>query len=279
MSDNRAVTNPAYALNASPPEATAASDALVLSLVPSAPRTPSPAAREAIFKYQGGQRALLFIGIIFALAGSGAGWVFAGDAFLDLYLAVAGTPAQGTVVSSELARDVRINGRHPTRITFSYRAHDGERLGTSATLDADVAAALLPGAPVALEVAEPGLARLRGLTLSMFGYGGLFVLLFPLLGVGLVAAAVRSNRREKRAFVEGTAAIAEVTFSGADRSTKINGRHPFLVEWQFVADDGQTCRGKLSSMERTHLDAVFGVPRIPVLYLREDPSVNTVYIP
>ena len=111
----------------------------------------------------------------------------------------------------------------------------------------------------------------------MFGYGALFVLLFPILGLVLAFFAVRSNRREIRAFVHGEPARAKVVFFGADRSVQINGRNPIRLSWEFrVAESIYS--GSLSSMSMLALEDLGKAEEIVVLYDPADPAVNTVWV-
>ena len=111
----------------------------------------------------------------------------------------------------------------------------------------------------------------------MFGYGGLFVLLFPVLGLVLAFFAVRSNRREIRAFVHGEPARAKVVFFGPDRSVQINGRNPFRLAWEFRVAE-RIFSGSLSSMSMLALEDLGKAEEIVVLYDPADPEVNTVWV-
>lgn len=247
--------------------------------VPRPPRAPTPLARDLIFAYQGTQAVLRIIGIIFLAIGIIFPAIFAGGVPVDIALSLAGSRVQGTAISAELNRNVKINGRRPMRITFRYEIDGRTYQGDSSTLDSQIITAAYPGASIPIEALPwaPGWARIPGTTYSTFGYVGLFTLIFPAVGGGLLFAAVRSNRREIRAYRRGLPTQGLVVKKGYDTSTKINGRHPFEVVWELQVD-GQTYKGSLSHMNRELLERAIPSNEITVLYDPADPSANTVWI-
>lgn len=252
-----------------------------LGKVPRAPRQPSKLARELIYAYRGGQKVLLIIGVVFSLIGLPIAGVFCWGVPVDLAIAFAGREVAAAATGTELQTNVRINDRHPTRITFRYEVDGVAYDGASSTLDGALIRAAELGEALVVEVADadPTWARIEGTSYALFGMFGLFTLIFPLVGVAMTFFAVRSNRREIRAFTRGTAVVARVTHAGFDTSTRINNRHPFMVEWEFEAEDGRTYRGSLSHMEPEALAFLAERREIPVLYDRIDPKINTAYVP
>jgi hypothetical protein len=245
---------------------------------PLAPRTPSERARRLVFRYAGMQAALLWIGLAFAGFGAIFPVVFCWGLPVDVLLELEGREALGTVVDTRLNRSVTINDEHPTSIRFTYEIDRVVHEGVSSVLEPDLAE-LPPGAEVALEVSprNPRWARIAGTTYSTFGWFASFSLLFPLIGVGLLFFAVRSNRREIRAFTWGTPTRGEISSAGLDHSTRINNRHPYKIEWKFRAD-GRTFSGSISSMEPSDLEPFASSGRICVLYDPDNPKVNTLYV-
>lgn len=250
-----------------------------LAAVPPSPRTPSAAARELIFTFQGSQKVFLLVGVIFTLVGLGMLLPFCWQVPSDLAIAFGGHPAEGRVLSAGLDRSVTINGRHPTLVWFTYD-QDGRRYEAhSSGLDARLRG-LGPSDVIPIEVSEvhPSWARLAGTTRSWSGYFGLFILIFPGIGMIMGLAAVRSRRRAVRAFTYGMPAVARVTFFGPDTSTSINGRNPFKVDWEFRATDGKIYFGSLSSMSMLALEPLAQEGEIVVLHDPDDPRVNTVFV-
>lgn len=252
----------------------------LLASVPPAPREPSPRARDLIYAYTGKQRALLIVGLAMLPLGLLLGVLFNWGLPSDLILAFRGEPATGQVVSAKLDRSTRINGVHPTDLRFSYRVEGVPYEAGSSTTDRDLARGLVEGASVPIEVARgaPSVARVRGTTVSTFGYGGAFTLALPFIGAFLLLAAVRSNRREIRAFTYGQPILARVVFAGPDTSIRVNGRNPFRVDWEFSVD-GRVFTGSISSMRLLQLEDLMKAKELVVVYLPDDPRVNTVYLP
>ena len=250
-----------------------------LDCIPPAPREPSPRARELIFRYQGAQKAFLIVGIAFTAAGIAFAIPFNWGVPSDLAIAAGPLARHGQVLSAQVDRSVKINGRNPTLIRFAYTV-DGRRYeGESSTLDGTLIGEARREASIPIQISSvnPQWARVAGSTRSMFGYGALFVLLFPILGLVLAFFAVRSNRREIRAFVHGEPARAKVVFFGADRSVQINGRNPIRLNWEFrVAESIYS--GSLSSMSMLALEDLGKAEEIVVLYDPADPEVNTVWV-
>ena len=248
------------------------------SPVPPAPRRPSQAARRLIYGYGGSQGVTLLVGAALLVIGVPFVAIFGWGVWRDLAIDLGTGRADGTVLAARLNRNVKINGRHPTEVRFRYQV-DGRALEAETDLmDPD-----LPEAPtgsrIAVEYARgrPEYARLAGGTASTFGYPGLMALLFPLVGAALAVRAVRSNRREIRAFVHGRPILAEVVYFGEDPTTRVNGRHPYLLRWRFEVA-GVAYQGSLSSMDAGALEPLGQRGRVTALYLPEDPSANTLWI-
>lgn len=250
-----------------------------LRKVPAPPREPSPRAKRLVHGYAGAQLVMLLVGAIFTAVGLPLslvfGWGLPGDAYLDFR----GEPATARVLHAELDRNVEINEQHPTRISFEYQVDGRTYSAESTTLDEALVAAAQPDAELPIEVvmASPEYARLRGATYSTFGYFVSFVFLFPVIGLSLLVFTVRANRREIRAFREGTPAWAKVTFAGPDTSTRMNGQNPWKVAWELTVD-GKCYQGSLSSMNRAALGELLEARQLVVLYLPENPAINTAWV-
>lgn len=247
--------------------------------VPRPPRAPTPLARDLIFAYQGGQAVLRLIGAAFVAMGLLFSTIFCWGLPVDVALSLGGSRVQGTVLSSELNRHVTINDHHPTRISFRYEIDGQAHEGDSSTLDPQVIIAARPGASIPLEVlpGAPSWARIQGTNYSTFGYFGSFTLIFPGVGAALLFAAVRSNRREMRAYRNGLPAQGLVIKKGDDETTTVNGKHPFEVVWEFQVD-GRTYKGRISHMNRELLERAIPGNEVTALYDPADPSANTVWL-
>ena len=247
--------------------------------VPPAPREPSPRARRLIFRYAGSQAVLLWIGLVFLAIGLPMGAVFCWYVPAELALVAMAKPGTAQVVSSEIDGNTTINGHSPTRIVFKLEAGgrtvEADSMSTSSSFES-----LKKGDTVEVDYVpmRPQWARVHGTSFSIFGFWGLFVLIFPGVGGALLFFAVRSNRREIRAFRFGTPATARMIFAGPDTSTTLNGRHPFQVVWS-LERNGEKYEGSISSMDPTELESFAQSQELVVLYDPENPAINTLWIP
>ena len=103
------------------------------------------------------------------------------------------------------------------------------------------------------------------------------LLLIPTVGALLIFFTVRSNRREIRAFIHGQPIAARVVFAGTDTRIRMNGRNPFVVRWEFTVE-GRVYKGSLSSMSRLLLLPLMKQKELTVLYLPDNPRINTAYV-
>lgn len=247
-----------------------------LNDVPPAPRTPSPEARHLVFGYRGNQGIKLIVGIGFLVIGLIIATVFCWGLPMDAAIDLSRRETRGTILQAVTATGARTGSRPPTRVRFQYEAGGTRWTGEAITfaIDHDQTGA------IAVEYASlnPAWGRLAGETYSTFGYLGALSLIVPLLG-GLIAYfAVRSNRWEIRAFTRGVPVLARVTFRGQDHSTKINGRHPFLLRWEFNTDKG-VFKGSISSLQLLDIKAFGEADQLVVLYDPADPRANTIFVP
>jgi hypothetical protein len=250
-----------------------------LGNVPAAPRSPSPRARALIFAYEGRQFAQLIVGVMFLVVGGGLTLLFDWRLPAELAITLGGHAATGHVSDAQIERNITVNGRHPTALTFTYDVGGVRHTGLSSTIDADVVAAAQPGADVPIEVAglNANWARVRGTTISILGLWGLLMLLMPALGLSLLLVVVRANRREVRAFIHGQPIVARVVFAGPDPTTRVNGRHPLLVRWEFMSE-GRLFEGSISSLKQLLIEPLLQREELVVLYDPQNPNINTCYV-
>lgn len=247
--------------------------------VPPAPRDPSERARQLLFRYQGSQLVLLLVGVGFLGIGGLLTAVFDWRLPADVALSLGGHASTGRVVATEIEQNMTINGRHPMLIEFHYSVDNREHVAQSHALDRAVIASAQPDTDVPIEVASlnPGWARIRGTTASYLGLYGFFLLVNPALGAILIFFAVRSKRREIRAFISGQPTTARVVFAGTEARVRMNGRNPFVVRWEFTVE-GRSFKGSVSSMDRALVEPLMRRKELTVLYVPDNPRVNTVYV-
>jgi hypothetical protein len=104
------------------------------------------------------------------------------------------------------------------------------------------------------------------------------VLLFPVAGLLLLGLTVRALRRGRRAYTCGEPVLATVTSAGFDRKTRINGKNPFKVAWEFQVA-GDSFKGSLSAMDPAALAAFADQREVVVLYDPAGPAANMLWIP
>jgi hypothetical protein len=105
---------------------------------------------------------------------------------------------------------------------------------------------------------------------------------FLFLGLGFLIATIwLAIRRYKYAQMivdvlrVGDAARGQITDVGQDYSTAVNGRNPWVVRYQFLAN-GQKVDGKVTTFNPVGEQYKAG-ESISVLYLPTDPKLNTIY--
>ena len=222
---------------------------------------------------------MLLVGSIFFGVGALLSLPFCWGIPVDIAIAISHDDLPATVQSSRLNRNVRVNGIHPTKITFTYQV-DGEQYeGEGDTRKYKIIKVARPGSTVPVEVStsHPSWARLQGETYSWTGYFGLIVLLFPGIGATILFFTIRAHRRAVRAFRFGIPVLAEVAARGKVHNVKINGQHPFHVRWKFQVN-GRFYYGSLTSMSSLEIEDLMSQDRLPVLYDPDNPGVNCVYL-
>lgn len=243
---------------------------------PPAPRRPSPRARRLIFAYQGGQKVLLIIGAAFVLMSLPLTIVITWRLPSDL-LFIFGTRTTKASIWPAGPLSPEVDGRPEFGSRYSYFWNGRTYSGPVGRIGIAGGTWLPPILPIEVSTLKPSVARPLGGTLSPFGEFGIVALVFPIVGLGLFVSAVRSNRREKRAYVHGQPATARVVRAGPDTTTTINGRHPFKIDWEFSVADG-VYTGSLAHMDASELRDLAEAKQITVLYDPEDPSANSAWI-
>jgi hypothetical protein len=168
---------------------------------------------------------------------------------------------------------------HPARVLHFAFLAEGRRFETESIATESVPPADPDDGSVMIEYAKPypAWARVVGTHRSPIGYVPLVVLLFTLYALRVVVGAALSRGRALSAFVNGEAALADVIHAGPDRSTKINGRSPLRVVWRFTVAD-RTYDGQVTSMDAGAMQELCEAKQFVVLYDRDRPQRNSVYL-
>lgn len=246
--------------------------------VPPAPRRPSPRARRLVLGYSGGQGIVLTAGMIILAVGSLLSVIFAWGLPVDVAIALSPAETTGTVLEARMNWNATFDGVHPTTVRYEYEVDGAKWRGGY-----DALVARPPtGSAIRIEYAAalPGWSRIAGTRRTGFPWFLVaFIMFFPVFGAGMIVRAVRANRREVRAFTLGRPVLARVTFRGQDESTSFNGRHPFMIRWEFRGPGGEVFEGSLTSMRLLELQAFGQADEVVVLYDPTDPRRNALYVP
>lgn len=247
---------------------------------PPAPRPLTPAARQLYFSLASGPVGVVFVGllltcfsaILFVTLG-------VGGTVTDLLMDLQAVPVKARVERVETDFSTRLNRHFVQRVHITY-VHEGRTYqGEFGTLNARVLAEAQPGAQLDVEVVpgSPTRARPVGDSSYFLGRWGLLWLGLLLSPLGLVALGVVRLRRQVHTFRNGELAWARVTSMGQDLSTRVNGRHPYVVRWEFDVA-GQPYTGKLSTLTPPDLQTLLTGGPAPVLYLPGRPQHSVLYV-
>jgi hypothetical protein len=132
------------------------------------------------------------VGAMFLVIGSILTTVFCWGLPPDIGIDLHTQRLQGVVTGAALDLNMTINSRHPLRIAYSYRLAGKTFSDDHATIDEDFQEAYgAAGLKVPLEIdsERPEWSRIEGTRHATFGYFGLFMLLFPLVGLATLTAA------------------------------------------------------------------------------------------
>lgn len=247
--------------------------------VPKPPRKPTAAAKELIYSYQGAQHALRIIGLILIAISIPFVWGLGDGLPTDLVLSLTNKQAIGKVTGHRVVEHIKIDDRSPLGIAYEYEISGEKYASESYTVDSTKFQSLSVRESIPIEILSiaPSWSRASGTTASKMGVISLGFFLFPLIGLGMILWAARSNAREIRAFRDGKPIKGLVIKRGFDDKTEINGKNPFEIIWEFHVD-GLRYTGKLSHMKREELEKAIPSSEVTVLYDIHDPKVNTVWL-
>lgn len=143
-----------------------------------------------------------------------------------------------------------------------------------------------PGTKIRIRyaTAEPTIARPfgympdpNGLTqLGFFlGFNG-FLLIFVLVGAGMLYAGLRSLRHANRLRNEGLQAMGTVV--GLERDTDSDGDPTYAVSYRFTPQSGPAVQAN-QSIDKALFERLSRGDEVPVLYLPNDPKVAVLLLP
>lgn len=154
----------------------------------------------------------------------------------DLALNAAGRSVPDAVVVAEEQTGMSENDHQVVRYEFSFRTPAGVgvtgacyRTGASFSLNQTVTAEYLPG--------SPSVARIKGCRLSPFGWGGGFVVIFPIVGFTIASFGWRSRRRLRALLSAGLFGAGRITSVDTTNVT-VNNKPMYRVTVSFRAGGG-----------------------------------------
>jgi hypothetical protein len=205
-------------------------------LAMSPPRQVPQSMSRAVVSFKS-QWLLMIFGMIFLLMGLGFSWAFVPRHLLRERKLEQGPSltVPGKILSVE-ETNLSINEVKVREYQFSYQPDSGgSRQGTAYT----TGGRWREGATVRVRYleADPALAVPEGARLGKSSAGALFVLLFPLVGGGILIGCLYSRQTKKRLLRHGWASSATVT-ALEKTSTEVNGQHVFKIHLTFI-DDGR----------------------------------------
>lgn len=106
---------------------------------------------------------------------------------------------------------------------------------------------------------------------------GLLGIVFALVGLPMLFGGLGRGKRKLAALVEGVAAEGQITGVTQNRSVRINGRSPWVIEYGFPAAGG-TATGRTETFDLHDGEREAG-DKVWVVYMPADPSVSTIWPP
>lgn len=129
---------------------------------------------------------------------------------------------------------------------YSFTAADGrEYRGVSYALGTH----LEEGQEVVVEYPQgnPSISRIPGMRRAVFGPWAIFVIIFPLVGLGFILGSLASRLQAKRLLAEGKLGLGTLK-SKVATNVQVNKQTVYKLTFEFVAEDGRT----FEAVAKTH---------------------------
>ena len=195
-------------------------------------------------------------------------WAFGIDATIASLIAWRGeTDTAAGVVRACEDTGGKANNVTIYRNVYTFTAADGsQHEGASYATGKQLA----PGTSVTVVYVKdnPAVSRIRDMRSTLMGAWGLFILIFPLVGLVLVAASLVRSRKRLRLLRDGITAVGTLVDKQAT-NTSVNHQRVYKFTYAFTADDGGTYR----ATARTHETGKFSDENEPLLYDPANPNV------
>jgi hypothetical protein len=139
------------------------------------------------------------------------------------------------VVTEAPNSNMTVNEKPVYKARFKFAIGESEYEGQSYSIDYRYNT----GQSVEIEylATNPGISRITGSTLNHTGFFGLIVLLFPLVGIGVMSFGYFSYRNRLRILQNGVFAAGQVT-DISPTNTRVNNQTVYKIEIAFKTDRG-----------------------------------------
>jgi hypothetical protein len=186
------------------------------------------------------------IGWLFLVVGMVFSWFFVADSELWTPVAFSGQTdhvdgrVTGIEPTSASENDARIYG-----LRYTYEWNGTRHEGISYTFDSHAE----PGASVSVELvrSRPEVSRVQGLRYRKFGVMVSFVLLFPLIGFGMVVHSMRRGLRNIRLLAQGQPALGTLV-DKQPTGVKVNEVPVYKLTFRFEDRDGREQQGAIRTL-------------------------------
>lgn len=204
--------------------------------------------------------------------GSMFGWFFAGNADVSsLVLFRTGVSRAQGVVTSVRDTHASENRVKVQEVSYRFAGPGGEaRSGTSYVTGSPPAQGQV--VTVGFVDAMPSVSRIEGMRRATFGPAAAIVLVFPLIGLGLVLFCLRAGLGTRGLLADGRLAAAKLK-SKERTNVTVNERPVMKLTFEFLAADGQRYEASESATDTAELE---DEPSEQLLYLPDQPRSATL---
>jgi hypothetical protein len=193
-------------------------------------------------------------------------WVFAANAdFSFLTFKRAHGRATGTI-TRVVDTNARENRRYVRENHYEYSVAGKTFEGVSYSTGEQVQ----KGDRVLVEYFEndPQTSRIAGQRRKIFGAGAVFVIIFPVIGLGFVWGGLHWGNRRARLLRDGVCTTGVLKNKRATNTT-VNNRRVYVLEFEFTARDGRRCTAKART---SMVERLTDEREEPLLYNPEKPE-------
>ncbi|MCB0853316.1 MAG: DUF3592 domain-containing protein [Bacteroidetes bacterium] len=179
-------------------------------------------------------------------------------------------PTQGKIIRSEYT-NASENDVEVMKYIYEYEAAGKTYTGRGYTTGYRFS----EGQVIDIEVAadNPEDSRIQGARKEMFGWGTIFVVIFPLVGLAFILFGFRSNMKSLDLLTNGKFARGKLK-SKEPTNTRINEQTVYKYTFEFEADNGRT----YEAIGKTHIYSLLEDEETErLIYAPNDPSFAVMF--